>query len=222
MTKPTSHGRPRARRVRRRVELERRDRAPAGEGRGGDGAGEPAARNRGRLGLHRLRSSKQIDGARPRRRPLVRRRGDHERRDRSEERRRPRLRRGLRARARARPWAQPRPDSKDSVLNSALVPLHYPTANGGEPATEFAIDPAQGPATRSRPTSPAEQAALIAATQRPVAESAFSEPSGPPAWKQPAVMGGRRHRRQGGRRRSSSARWRSGPARRSPRSRART
>src|SRR3954463_9654226 len=33
-------------------------------------------------------------------------------------------------------------DSKDSVLNSALVPLHYP-ANGGEPAVEFAIDPAR-------------------------------------------------------------------------------
>ena len=30
---------------------------------------------------------------------------------------------------------------------------------------------------------PAEQAALLAATQRPVAEAAFSERSGPPAWK---------------------------------------
>src|SRR5919197_5077734 len=28
--------------------------------------------------------------------------------------------------------------SKDSVLNSALVPLRYPAANGGEPAVEFA------------------------------------------------------------------------------------
>ena len=33
--------------------------------------------------------------------------------------------------------------SKDSVLNSALVPHHYP--NGGEPAVEFAIDPARFP-----------------------------------------------------------------------------
>jgi pimeloyl-ACP methyl ester carboxylesterase len=32
--------------------------------------------------------------------------------------------------------------SKDAVLSTALVPLHYPTANGGEPAVEFAIDPA--------------------------------------------------------------------------------
>src|SRR6266511_2572258 len=30
---------------------------------------------------------------------------------------------------------------------------------------------------------PPEQTAVMAATQRPVAESAFSEPSGPPAWK---------------------------------------
>jgi hypothetical protein len=30
---------------------------------------------------------------------------------------------------------------------------------------------------------PAEQAAVMAVTQRPVAELAFTEPSGPPAWK---------------------------------------
>src|SRR5262245_37474086 len=34
--------------------------------------------------------------------------------------------------------------SKDSVLNSALVAQHYPSANGGEPAVEFAIDPNLG------------------------------------------------------------------------------
>src|SRR5215475_13785198 len=33
--------------------------------------------------------------------------------------------------------------SKDAVLGSALVPRHYPTENGGEPAVEFAIDPAK-------------------------------------------------------------------------------
>jgi pimeloyl-ACP methyl ester carboxylesterase len=33
--------------------------------------------------------------------------------------------------------------SKDAVLGSALVPLHYPTADSGEPAVEFAIDPAK-------------------------------------------------------------------------------
>jgi pimeloyl-ACP methyl ester carboxylesterase len=72
--------------------------------------------------------------------------------------------------------------SNDSVLNSALVPLHYPTANGGEPALEFAIDPASFHDAFAADL-PAEQAAVMAATQRPVAELAFSEPSGPAAWK---------------------------------------
>jgi len=31
--------------------------------------------------------------------------------------------------------------SKDSVLSDALVPHHFPSASGGEPAVEFAIDP---------------------------------------------------------------------------------
>jgi pimeloyl-ACP methyl ester carboxylesterase len=72
-------------------------------------------------------------------------------------------------------------DSKDSVLNSALVPRQYPTADGGL-ATEFYIDPAKARDAFAGDLS-GEQAALIAATQRPVAESAFSEPNGPPAWK---------------------------------------
>jgi pimeloyl-ACP methyl ester carboxylesterase len=71
--------------------------------------------------------------------------------------------------------------SKDSVLNSALVPLQYPTADGGS-ATEFAIDPAKAREAFAGDLSD-EQAALIAAVQRPVAEAAFSEPNGPPAWK---------------------------------------
>ncbi len=73
-------------------------------------------------------------------------------------------------------------NSKDSVLNSALVPKQYPTADGGS-ATEFSIDPAKTRDAFAGDLSD-EQAALIAATQRPVAESAFSEPNGPPAWKQ--------------------------------------
>jgi pimeloyl-ACP methyl ester carboxylesterase len=73
--------------------------------------------------------------------------------------------------------------SKDSVLNSALVPLHYPTADGGEPAVEFAIDPARLHDVFAADL-PAEEAAVLAATQRPVAELAFSEPTGPPAWKE--------------------------------------
>jgi len=72
--------------------------------------------------------------------------------------------------------------SKDSVLNSALVPLHYPAGNGGEPAVEFAIDPAKFHDAFAADL-PVKQTALMAATQRPIAESAFSEATGAPAWK---------------------------------------
>jgi pimeloyl-ACP methyl ester carboxylesterase len=71
--------------------------------------------------------------------------------------------------------------SKDSVLNSALVPRQYPTADGAS-GTEFYIDPAKARDAFAGDLSD-DQAALIAATQRPVAETAFSEPNGPPAWK---------------------------------------
>jgi pimeloyl-ACP methyl ester carboxylesterase len=72
--------------------------------------------------------------------------------------------------------------SKDSVLNSALVPHHYPSGNGGEPGVEFAIDPTKFHDAFAADL-PAEQAAVMAATQRPIAEKAFSEPNGEPAWK---------------------------------------
>jgi pimeloyl-ACP methyl ester carboxylesterase len=71
--------------------------------------------------------------------------------------------------------------SKDSVLNSALVPHKYPTENGGT-ATEFAIDPAKAREAFAGDLSD-DQAALIAAIQRPISELAFSDKSGPPAWK---------------------------------------
>jgi pimeloyl-ACP methyl ester carboxylesterase len=72
--------------------------------------------------------------------------------------------------------------SKDSVLNAALVPLKYPTGQGAQTAVEFAINPAQLHDAFAADL-PAEQTAIMAATQRPVAELAFSEPSGVPAWK---------------------------------------
>ena len=70
--------------------------------------------------------------------------------------------------------------SKDSVLATALVPLQFP--NGAETATELAIDPPKFHDAFAADL-PVEQTAVMAATQRPVAEAAFSEPSGPPAWK---------------------------------------
>ena len=72
--------------------------------------------------------------------------------------------------------------SKDSVLSTALVPLKYPTGQGAQTAVEFAINPAHFHDAFAADL-PAEQAAVMAATQRPVAEGAFSEPSGVPAWK---------------------------------------
>jgi len=71
--------------------------------------------------------------------------------------------------------------SKDSVLNSALVPSRYPTGDGAT-ATEFSIDPAKARDAFAGDLSDA-QAALIATIQRPVSELGFSEASGPPAWR---------------------------------------
>jgi pimeloyl-ACP methyl ester carboxylesterase len=73
-------------------------------------------------------------------------------------------------------------NSKDSVLNSALVPLQYPTGPGAETAPEFAIDPARIHEVFAADL-PAGQTAVMAATQRPISGLAFSEPSGVPAWK---------------------------------------
>ena len=70
--------------------------------------------------------------------------------------------------------------SKDSVLNSALVPHQYPTGNGT--ATEFSIDPAKARDAFAADLSD-KQAAIIGTIQRPVSELAFSEPSGVPAWR---------------------------------------
>jgi pimeloyl-ACP methyl ester carboxylesterase len=73
-------------------------------------------------------------------------------------------------------------DSKDSVLNAALMPLQYPAGQGAETAVEFAIDPARFHDAFAADL-PAEQTAVMAATQRPIAELAFSTPTGVPAWK---------------------------------------
>ena len=72
--------------------------------------------------------------------------------------------------------------SEDSVLTSALVPLRYPAETGSNTPTEFTIDPAKLRDAFAADL-PAEQTAVMAATQRPVSELAFSEPSGIPAWK---------------------------------------
>ena len=73
-------------------------------------------------------------------------------------------------------------DSRDSVLNTALLQLQYPAGQGTETAVEFAIDPAKFHAVFAADV-PEEQAAIMAATQRPVAAAAFTEPNGTPGWK---------------------------------------
>ena len=72
--------------------------------------------------------------------------------------------------------------SKDSLLGTAQVQRAYPTGPGGETAPEFLVDPARFQEVFAADL-PAEQAAVLAATQRPVAAAAFSDVSGPPAWK---------------------------------------
>jgi pimeloyl-ACP methyl ester carboxylesterase len=72
--------------------------------------------------------------------------------------------------------------SKDSVLNSALMILRYPTGSEGETAVEYAIDPAKLQVAFAADL-PAKQTAVLAAIQRPVADLAFTEPCGAPAWK---------------------------------------
>jgi pimeloyl-ACP methyl ester carboxylesterase len=73
-------------------------------------------------------------------------------------------------------------DSKDSVLNSSIVQLQYPTGTGAETAPEFVIDPAKFHDAFAADLAKS-QTAIMAATQRPISGFAFSEPSGPPAWK---------------------------------------
>jgi pimeloyl-ACP methyl ester carboxylesterase len=73
-------------------------------------------------------------------------------------------------------------NSRDSILLTALLPFQYPTGQGTETAVEFAINPANFHEAFAADL-PMEQTALMAATQRPIAELAFSEKFGPPAWK---------------------------------------
>ncbi len=72
--------------------------------------------------------------------------------------------------------------SKDSVLDTALVSTNYPTAVGSQTAVEYSIDPAKFRAVFAADL-PARQTRLMAITQRPTADAAFSEASGPAAWK---------------------------------------
>ncbi len=64
--------------------------------------------------------------------------------------------------------------------NEAFNPVPYPGAASGD--VDLYIKPDLVPGCFATGL-PASQAAVIAATQRPLTASAFTEPSGPPAWK---------------------------------------
>ena len=71
--------------------------------------------------------------------------------------------------------------STDSRLGGALIPAQYPSG-GEEPGIELYIDPAQFHEVFCADL-PAEQAAIMAVSQRPGSAIGFGEPSGVVGWK---------------------------------------
>jgi pimeloyl-ACP methyl ester carboxylesterase len=71
--------------------------------------------------------------------------------------------------------------STDSVLNTALVERQYPAGDDGATVGEFSIDPAKFHSVFAADLTE-EEAADMAATQRPVSALGFVEPNGAPAW----------------------------------------
>ena len=72
--------------------------------------------------------------------------------------------------------------SKDAILGPALLQRNYPIGSDGTTGVEFLVDPDRFHEVFAGDL-PADRAAVLAATQRPVAQGAFSEKAGPPAWK---------------------------------------
>ena len=73
------------------------------------------------------------------------------------------------------------PTSKDSILMHGSRAARIPDG-GAAPAIEFVVDPAKFHDAFAADLPP-DQAAVMAATQRPVADAAFSDPATAPAWK---------------------------------------
>ncbi len=70
----------------------------------------------------------------------------------------------------------------DSKLGPAVRPAQFPTGAGQEPGVELTIDPASFHEVFCADL-PAEQAAVMAVSQRPASVAAFGEPSGAVGWK---------------------------------------
>jgi hypothetical protein len=72
--------------------------------------------------------------------------------------------------------------SKNAILGPALLQRKYPIGRDGETGVEFVVNPARFHEIFAADL-PADRSALLAAGQRPVAQGAFSEKAGPPAWR---------------------------------------
>ena len=70
----------------------------------------------------------------------------------------------------------------DSLLGPALRPAQVPMSEGEEPGVEFYVDPAQFHQVMAADL-PEEDAAVLAASQRPANATSFGEPTGPVGWK---------------------------------------
>jgi pimeloyl-ACP methyl ester carboxylesterase len=70
----------------------------------------------------------------------------------------------------------------DSLLGPALRPAQFPMGEGEEPGVEFTVDPAQFHEVMAADLSE-EDAAVLAASQRPAGAVSFGEPIGAVGWK---------------------------------------
>ena len=108
--------------------------------------------------------------------------------------------------------------SKDSVLDAALVPLQYPTGDGAETATEFAIDPGEVPRrVRRRPAGRADR--RDGRDPAPGRRAGVLRAVGPAGLEVAAVLGGASRPATRRPARTWSGRWPSAPGPRSPRRR---
>jgi len=72
--------------------------------------------------------------------------------------------------------------SKESILNPLLIERQYPTGSNGETTSEFTIDPAHFRKAFAADV-PEGRTKLMAVNQRPIGLDAFTDTSGPVAWK---------------------------------------
>jgi pimeloyl-ACP methyl ester carboxylesterase len=87
--------------------------------------------------------------------------------------------------------------SKDAILGPALLQRNYPIGSDGTTGVEFVVDPERFHEVFAGDL-PADRAAVLAATQRPVARGRLQREGRTARLEDGAVLGRGRHRRQGG------------------------